>query len=286
MTTGNQYAMAALMTLCFILRAKRPKLLSWASLVFISLLAGVILSGARTAYVAFAGALLVQFLRKRKYSKALKRAAALVFVPIILLILSQPKILARAATILYFGGDSNVRGRFTLYQKAVEEFSNSPIVGVGFGRFTDSGKTYYGLRHLVYIATAGKEVGKVENLNEAHDSYLQFLAEGGLVGLVLMLGVWVSTYRWAGRMRRKFHVQSEAAAFCEGVQASVLATFFSSLTGTTMLMATTPLFVFTMVGLLRNVVAWECRAQAVKSTSSLSRIGLPSPTSLARSMPS
>lgn len=114
-------------------------------------------------------------------------------------------------------------------------------------------------------------VSDVENLQQAHDSYLEFLAEGGLVGLFLMLGVWVSAYRWAGRLRCKFRDGTDGAALCDGVQVSVLATFFSSLTGTTMMMATTPLFVFTMVGLLRNVVACECRAQAASTTPSLRR---------------
>lgn len=286
MTTGIQYALAALMTLCFMLREKRPKLLSWASLVFVSLLAGMILSGARTAYVAFAAALLIKFVAKKRYSKFLVKIGALVVVPTLLFVLSQPTIFARAASIVYFDGDMNVSGRFNLYQQAAQDFSSSPLIGIGLGRFSDSGKTYFGLRHIVYIATGGEAVGEVEKTNEAHDSYLQFLAEGGVVGLFLMLGVWVTTYRWAALLRHRVRDGSTAAALCDVVQAFVVATLFSSLTGTTMMMATTPLFVFTMVGLLRNVVAFESRAQAATSISSLSRIGFPAPTPLARPIPS
>ena len=284
MTTGIQYALAALMTLCLMLRTKRPKLLSRASLVFVSLLAGMILSGARTAYLAFAAALLVQFLIKKRYSKLLVKIGTLVFVPTLLFALSQPTIIARATSIAYFEGDTNVSMRFGLYQDAARDFSSSPLIGTGFGRFSDSGKTYFGLRHIVYIATGGEAVGEVEKTNEAHDSYLQFLAEGGVVGLFLMLGVWVTTYRWAGRLRHRLRDGSTAAALCDVVQASVVVTLFSSLTGTTMMMATTPLFVFTMVGLLRNVVAFESRARTATSisSSSLSRIGFPAPTPLAR----
>lgn len=286
MTTGIQYALASLMALRFMLRAKKPKLLSWASLVFVSLLAGMILSGARTAYIAFAAALLLQFVGKKRYSRLLVKIGALVFVPTLLFVLSQPAILARAVSIVNFEGDANVSGRFSLYQEAVRGFSNSPLIGIGFGRFSDSGKTYFGLRHLVYIATGGEVVGEVEKLNEAHDSYLQFLAEGGVLGLFLMLGVWVTTYCWAGRLRHRLQNGSTAAALCDVVQASVVVTLFSSLTGTTMMMATTPLFVFTMVGLLRNVVAFESRARTATSISPLSRVGFPAPTPLARPIPS
>jgi O-antigen ligase len=134
----------------------------------------------------------------------------------------------------------------------------------------------------VYIATGG-EIATGDDVllaNQVHNSYLQFLAEGGLLGLFLMLGVWVATYRWAGRLRRRFEEGSTAGALCESVQAVVLLVFFSSFTGTTMVMATTPLVVFTMVGLLRNVASYECRVQAFKRELAVSRLGTPGLTGL------
>lgn len=271
MTTGNLYAMAALLALSFILRRKTPKLVSWGCLVFVILFAALILSGARTAYVAFAATFVFQFARKKAYLMPLLKIGTLVLVPTTLFFLSQPAVFSRVASIVYFQGHRNVEVRFGLYEEALTAFSNSPLIGIGFGRFEDSGKTYFGLRHFVYVATSGEQVGDVLDANQAHDSYLQFLAEGGLVGLFLMLGIWVATYRWAGRLRERVQDGTIAAALCEGVQACVLVTLFSSLTGTTMAMATTPLFVFTMVGLLRNVVACECRPRVAKSASGHTR---------------
>lgn len=262
MTTGIQYAMAALIALCFMLHTKERRLVSLAGIVFIALLAGLILSGARTAYVAFVAVLLFQFAWKKRYFRPLVRIAALTLVPAILFLFSQRVIFGRAASIVHFEGDTNVARRFNLYHKAVEDFLRSPIIGIGFGRYDNSGVTFWGIRHVFFLATTG-EVTNSQDFqahDQVHDSYLQFLAEGGIVGLFLMLGVWVATYRWAGRLRRKFQEGTTAAALCEVVQASVLVTFFSSLTGTTMMTATTPLFVFTMVGLLRNVAIWECRS--------------------------
>lgn len=270
MAAGNQYAMAALVALCFMLLKKNPRIVSWTSLVFINLIAAMILSGARTAYVAFSAAFLIQFAWKKRYFKPLVRIGALILVPTLLFFLSQPDILNRATTIIHFEGKDNVEGRFELYQMAWKDYSESPLIGIGFGRFSEIGKTYFGLRHLVYIATDGKTFDADESPYRAHNSYLQFLAEGGLVGLFLMLGVWTTTYSWVVRMRKRLRDGSQAAALCEAVQACVLVTFFSSFTGTSMMTATTPLFVFTLVGLLRNVLSSDCRAQIAMSVSRFS----------------
>ncbi|HKW89165.1 MAG TPA: O-antigen ligase family protein [Candidatus Acidoferrales bacterium] len=281
MTAGNQYAMAALVAICFMLRTKNPKIASMNGLVLVSLLAATILSGARTAYVAFTAAFLIQFASKRKYFRPLLKIGALVMVPSFLFFLSQPSVFNRAATIVNFEGKDNVAGRFRLYQKALEDFSDSPLIGIGFARYSDSGKTFVGVRHLIYIATSGESSTDINQIMEVHDSYLQFLAEGGLVGLFLMLGVWVSTYRWACRLRHKLKDGTNGAALCESVQVSILVTMFSSLTGTTMMMATTPLFVFALVGLLRNVVAFDCRCQARGSMKAIACTGFPVPTPVA-----
>lgn len=264
MTSGNQYAIASLIALCLILREEKPKVASWASLVFVCLLGGMILSGARTAYVAFAGAFLFQFAMRKKYFKPLARIATLALVTVTSLGLSNPSILRRVSSIVFFEGQDNVTERFRLYRKATEDFAQSPLIGIGFGRFDELGKSYFGIRHVVYMATSANTLGESEYAYQAHDSYLEFLAEGGVVGLFLVLGVWVSTYRWAGWLRRRFRDGSEAAALCEGVQAAVLVTFFSSFTGTSMMMAATPLTVFTVVGLLRNVACAEYRAQTAR----------------------
>lgn len=272
MTTGNQYAIAALVALCFSFGDRTPKVHSWTNLVFVCLLGGMILSGARTAYVAFAGAfmfLLVRANSKKRHFKPLAKVAALVLVPVIVFAFSNGSVLGRAASIMHFEGDPHMIGRFALYEEALGNFASSPLIGIGFGRYGESGKTYFGIRHLVYMATEGSPV----DTYPAHNSYLQFLAEGGLVGLFLMLGVWISTYRWAGRLRRLFPEGSMAATLCHAVQAAVLVTLLSSFSGTSMMMASTPLTVFTLVGLLQNLASSQCKAQVASSISVVSLLG-------------
>ena len=272
MTTGNQYAIAALVALCFSFGERNPRVNSWTNLAFVCLLGGMILSGARTAYVAFAGAFMFLFVKtnsKRRHFKPLAKVAALVLVPVLVFAISNGSVLGRAASIMHFEHDPHMIGRFALYEEALGNFASSPLIGIGFGRYGESGKTYFGIRHLVYVATEGNPV----DAYPAHNSYLQFLAEGGLVGLFLMLGVWVSTYRWAGQLRRTFPEGSMAATLCHGVQAAALVTFLSSFSGTSMMMASTPLTVFTLVGLLRNLACSECKAQVASSISVVRLLG-------------
>lgn len=267
MTAGNQYAIASLMALCLILRGTKPRLASWPTLVFICLFGGMLLSGARTAYVAFAGAFLFLFVRQKEYLKPLVKIAMPVCLTLLILLIAVPSISTRAlSTVDYGQQDTNVMSRFRIYGEAAKYFTASPLIGIGYGRFDDLGKSYWGIRHLVYISTSAQPAGDLEDTEysmRAHDSYLQFLAEGGIVGFFLMMGIWLSTYRWAGLLRRRFRPESHGAALCEAVRAAVLVTFFSSVTGTTMMMATTPLTVFTIVGLLRNLACSEARTYSL-----------------------
>jgi O-antigen ligase len=80
----------------------------------------------------------------------------------------------------------------------------SPLIGIGFGRYNDynasSGHlTYAGVSGVAYVATAGKAV---HSDSHAHNSYLHFLAETGVVGLGLVLALWIHCFL---RIRRKFN---------------------------------------------------------------------------------
>lgn len=265
--TGSVYAMAALVALAYVLRAKPFRVFSWSSMVFASTLIGLILSQSRSGYVAFTAAFAIVFLRTRKNLRKLFRLGVFVLVPLAAFLLSYSAISRRFEWIANFQ-DPHVLGRFALFQAAAHDFFNSPLVGIGFGRYNDLWKSYSGIRHIVFIATGGQVVNS--DLG-AHNGYLQFLAEGGLVGLFLMLGVWVATYRWAWGLRQRFGDASETGILATAVQGCIVAVFFFSLTEQAMFMASTPLTVFALVGLLRNLAAYEARAKiATHKFSSLS----------------
>jgi O-antigen ligase len=89
---------------------------------------------------------------------------------------------------------ANVSIRFEwLWPRALDYFERSPIVGMGFGSFDDSIGTavnYFGLfSEPLRIAVKHSD-------SHAHNSYLNFLAELGIVGLALMLTFYWRLIAW------------------------------------------------------------------------------------------
>jgi len=78
--------------------------------------------------------------------------------------------------------DANVAIRGYLFGQAIGHFSRSPLVGMGFGRFNDLGKEFVGEKGLFYVAYTSDNPSP-SNFT-AHNTFLQILAETGLVGLV------------------------------------------------------------------------------------------------------
>jgi O-antigen ligase/polysaccharide polymerase Wzy-like membrane protein len=69
------------------------------------------------------------------------------------------------------GNTQNVSGRVATYEQAIELFELHPLDGVGIGQFANAQQT----------ELPSTEVGGVEDVSTAHDSFLDSLAEGGLL---------------------------------------------------------------------------------------------------------
>jgi O-antigen ligase len=81
-----------------------------------------------------------------------------------------------------------------LWPRALAYFRQSPIVGLGFGSFDDQIHTvtsYFG----IFGVPSGMTI--VHSDSHAHNSYLNFLAELGVVGLTLMLSFYWRLIRWS-----------------------------------------------------------------------------------------
>jgi len=76
------------------------------------------------------------------------------------------------------GNTSNVSGRFATYLQAVDIFKTSPTVGVGIGNY-----------NAVASQRDGVYIGGVRSLDFAHSSFLDVLAEQGVVGFLPLLAV-------------------------------------------------------------------------------------------------
>lgn len=87
--------------------------------------------------------------------------------------------------------ESNILSRFILWTYAVRRFGESPIVGIGFGRYNDYSLGFVGRPGVVYVAVDGE---RQTNVASAHNTYLHQAAETGFVGLVLLGVLWIAMY--------------------------------------------------------------------------------------------
>ncbi|MEX3936449.1 O-antigen ligase family protein [Paraburkholderia phymatum] len=81
-----------------------------------------------------------------------------------------------------------------LWPRALTYFRQSPIVGMGFGSFDDN------IRNVVsYFGVLGvpSDIVVEHSDSHAHNSYLNFLAELGVVGLFLLLAFYWKLIKWA-----------------------------------------------------------------------------------------
>lgn len=256
---GAIYSMAALLSFALLARGKTPSFISWPAFWLATNVVGLVLTQSRTAYLAFLGTFLLTFFRRWEFFiKSLKYSCP-ILLPLLYFLLIQPVVSHRAEEVSDFE-DPNIVTRFFYYQRAIDDFSKSPIIGTGFGRFNDQLKIYSGVPYFLYFATGGEVVNDDAH---AHNSYLHFLAEGGILGLALMLGVWIATFRWVRKQKKIFEDGSFGFCFALGIQACIVLEFFMSFTEHMMGTAVSSLTILTMVGLFLNLVGWKYRVAAL-----------------------
>ncbi len=197
-TTGGVYTVACLVLLAHLVEIKgsrKFRVYLWAMMC--CCLGGLALTYSRSGYVALmAGALVV--LPIRQWRKTFKIGAALA-IPLVLVLLWNSSVLDRIDTITDPNWGTNAT-RFILWRDAWYDFSVSPLIGIGFGRYNDLRRDFKGVPGLVYVATAGD----IENNDStAHNSYLHFLAEGGVLGLLVTMFVWWSAWSEVSYLERR-----------------------------------------------------------------------------------
>jgi O-antigen ligase len=267
---GAVYAMASLLSFALLVRKSSFSLISWPAFWLAANIIGLMLTQSRTAYLAFFATALLMFFRQRESLKSAIKCGALILLPLLSFLLLQPTISHRTQEVSDLE-DPNVVTRFFYYQRALDYFVQSPIVGIGFGRFNDQLKIYSGIPHLVYFATSG---AVVDDDSHAHNSYLHFLAEGGIIGLILMLGVWFATFRWVTNQKRSFESGTFGYCFAHGIQACIVLECLMSFTEHMMGTAVSSLTVLSMVALFLNLVGWKYRIASLLDAESFKTGGL------------
>ena len=96
------------------------------------------------------------------------------------------------------GAIANILIRFGVWRASVDEFTVSPLIGIGPWRLNDTDRHEVGVPGLVMLATEGERVSG--SGFGAHNMVLETLAETGIVGLVLLAAPW---WLLVARLRRR-----------------------------------------------------------------------------------
>ena len=143
------------------------------------------------------------------------------------------------------GSQHNVLARVMFWTYALRRFSQSPIFGIGFGRYNDSSLELVGIDGFVYLAFGGKKVFSTGN---AHNSYIHTLCETGLLGLALLLWLWASIYFRLQAGVREFRDWKDMHSLMMASQGVVIFALFSAFTGHALAAPSLMLPVTTIVG--------------------------------------
>ncbi|MFT4864146.1 MAG: hypothetical protein ACI8RE_000325 [Ilumatobacter sp.] len=90
--------------------------------------------------------------------------------------------------------EANILIRFSIWGRTVDQFTASPIIGIGRYRVNDEGPTSVGIEGFVYLVTDAERTLHTDA--QPHNQYLYLLAETGLLGSALgALPFWLAWRR-------------------------------------------------------------------------------------------
>ncbi len=188
--------------------------------LFIVLLAavGLFVSFARSALVGVAtGSLLILFASPKKWRWRILTGLVVGMGALLLIV---PGVWERMA-MLFTTGPHDETPRIHLMQAAIEIIKRYPILGIGDGNW----KTAFETLRLIRL-------GRFENYAHAHCDVLSITSDGGLIGLVVFLGIWVFFFRTAWRAFKRASADSEGrwviVAGMSGIAGILLAGLFQN----------------------------------------------------------
>lgn len=142
-------------------------------------------------------------------------------------------------------GDVTTLVRIMLWVYASKRFVDSPLFGMGWGRFNDEDLFMLDGPPLLSVAAEGK---KVFSTTSAHNSYFHLLAESGLIGITLYLAMWIMLYRRCAKAEDLFHPVRSVAAYYVACQGLIIYILVCGLTGHALASPSVMVPVVTIVG--------------------------------------
>lgn len=253
--TGSVYAMVSLFALVFFLKEKIFKYKLVYVAIFIICVTGLFFTKSRGSYTGFAvGLVFVLWMNFKSVKKFFITLGVLIvcFIPIVYITGTWKRILQ-----IFDFKEVNTAARFTYWAKAWYLFTKSPIFGIGFGRQNDIFPISYDkLKGIPGIVSFYLDPVYFFNDSQAHNSYVQFLAETGTVGLGLLLLFWGLCFGILIRAYNSKHASDFGKKIYLCGLASIVALFVLSFTENYM-SATTVMSCISIVNSLAIGLAWQ-----------------------------
>ncbi len=115
------------------------------------------------------------------------------------------------------GGGS---GRTTIWRVGWREVQHDPIFGVGAGNFSDAGAKYVLLPGVIDHSAAVDTAYFIDTPTVAHNTYLEVLAEGGIIGAALYFAIVLGSLGCVYKAARGFRLRGDEE--CELISYAVL----------------------------------------------------------------
>jgi O-antigen ligase len=163
-------------------------------------LSALLLTGSRGGLVCFGAALLVAILIAGRWRAKLALIAVLVAAGSLayLTLYAPPEIRDRFGNATQ-GEIQQQEGRFTLWAVGWRVVQDEPLTGIGAGNFKE-----VSARYVLEPGTVFRTDRVIDDPGGVHNTYLQLLAENGVIGLALYLGIVLSSLAAGLRAARIF----------------------------------------------------------------------------------
>jgi O-antigen ligase len=252
--TGSVYSVVSLSALVFFLREKGAKKVLYA-IITVLLLVALYLTDSRGSYVGFIAGLIIVLWFNFRPIKFLKVFG-------VILLASVPVVYFTGiykSFLLLFDPKGTTLQRFSLWAKALNLFNQSPLFGVGFARFNDINNQNFPLTGIRGFISFYMLPNFDFSSGHAHNSYLQFLSETGLIGLGLLLFFWIFCFVKLIKAFRGSNNDFSRMIFLSGL--GIIACLLALSVSENYLSATTVMMFVSMIVSLSIGLHWQEKAK-------------------------
>ncbi|OFW64527.1 MAG: hypothetical protein A2Z35_04985 [Actinobacteria bacterium RBG_19FT_COMBO_36_27] len=188
--TGSVFSIVSIFAFAFFLKSDNREKIAYGCISILSFIA-LIITKSRGSLVAFVvGIFFLLLFGSGSFLRFIRNILILAVVAVPLVFITGTYVRITQIFHIY---DLSALTRFSLWDKAILLFKQSPILGIGFARYNDVPWNFdkvplTGSPGIFSLYTSGNYIFNDTN---AHSSYLHFLAETGVIGLILMLAFWI-----------------------------------------------------------------------------------------------